>query len=574
MNEISHSNVRRTSALLAIAVTALAMVYSQAAAQDGERIAADLYQFPPASPAELMKAARITQQLDRTGDARAFLRQLLELKLTDDELQALREELGPAPFLDLRKDARLRPESEQLLKIVNAASLSQTRSAQELQDEVKKLATPGSPGARVVTDIVASGEDAIPALLAVDVQTPSGTIANQILVRYARPLRAGLLKQLDGADPAVQVRVLRLLSNTADSQLALRLLRWQFDPAVDSAVSESARVAIEMLSGAESEAATGREAAEILLRKAEAELKEAGTRFSFLNEPPLIRDLTGRNLRAAAVKNAAGLLADAAIVDPPNQRVKIVALVAQCAALDPSLNAEASVVAGRPAEELIVGLKAALELNPEAAIEFLRALQSVLPNETDFIEAGMVLREAIMNPDARVRFLAASIADSLHGEVSASAVSQSLISAKHGSLKPEVVIVSPYDNQLRNLQLVFQDAGFTPAIANTGPIGFEMAAAQMNCELFVLNAESPRWPIAATLANLRADVRTRNTPVVVIGDERFRERVLALAEIHQGVWFMPEPAGTNSLLSKLAQINMPPILLTAEDRAAMKKLAE
>jgi len=96
----------------------------------------------------------------------------------------------------------------------------------------------------------------------------------------------------------------------------------------------------------------------------------------------------------------------------------------------------------------------------------------------------------------------------------------------------------------------------------------------MTCELFVLDAESPLWPIATTIANLRADIRTRNTPIVVIGQERFNARVLALGKIHQGVWFIPEPAGSLSLLQKLSQKNLPANVLTSEDRATMKKLAE
>jgi hypothetical protein len=80
--------------------------------------------------------------------------------------------------------------------------------------------------------------------------------------------------------------------------------------------------------------------------------------------------------------------------------------------------------------------------------------------------------------------------------------------------------------------------------------------------------------MATTVANLRADIRTRNTPVVIIGHPRFQDRVTALAEIYEGVWFISEPAGTESLLSKMAQANIPPAALTAEDRAAIKSLAE
>ena len=85
---------------------------------------------------------------------------------------------------------------------------------------------------------------------------------------------------------------------------------------------------------------------------------------------------------------------------------------------------------------------------------------------------------------------------------------------------------------------------------------------------------SRRWPIATTLANLRADIRTRHTPVVVIGHPRFEARVLALSGTYPGLWFVSEPVGSESLLEKLVQKNLSGHALSLEDRVAMKQLAQ
>jgi CheY-like chemotaxis protein len=227
-------------------------------------------------------------------------------------------------------------------------------------------------------------------------------------------------------------------------------------------------------------------------------------------------------------------------------------------------------------DDLLNALEVALDLQCfDAAASFLRAFPKNSADSAFNSRAPRVLSEALKSPDARVRTLAARIARTrFSGQCSSSTVSRTFLAAKNGSLKSEIVIVSPDDSQLRTLQAVFQDAGFTADIAETGPDGFQLAASQLNCELFVLQAESPIWPMATTVANLRADVRTRNTPVVIIGHPRFQDRVAALAEIYDGVWFISEPAGTESLLSKMAQTNIPPAALTAEDRAAIKALAE
>jgi len=539
-----------------------------------KRIAADLYQFPPTSSVELLEAARITLMLDRPGDAKAFLRQILNGQLGENELRELREQVGPAPFLDLRRDPRLRPESEELLAAVNAASRAKTWSAEELQEYVQKLPVPGSVGANAASELMASGEAALPALLAVELGTPAGNVADKLLRGEAYNLRSGLLRQLNNADPDRQVRVIRLLQSTGQPDIAVRLLRWQFDPTVSPAVSNVAREAIAVLTESPAVISSGAEAADFLVQNATLLLRESAERFSSLDEADAVRRVAGRNLRLAALNDARVMLTDAVVVDPANERALIGSFVAECAMVNSSLTTGPTVAAGKSSAELLVGLSVALELHPVAAIELLKGLKSVSAADSDLIEAGRVLQNALLHPDARVRLLAATTRSQLPAEVSGVSVLRSLVATKNGSLKPEIVIVSPDVDQLRTLQLVFQDAGFAPQIASTGPEGFEIAAAQMTCELFVLNAETPLWPIATTLANLRADIRTRNTPVVVIGHERFHARVLALSRIHQGVWFIPEPAGGVSLLTKLAQKNLPAHVLTAEDRSAMKKLAE
>jgi CheY-like chemotaxis protein len=149
-----------------------------------------------------------------------------------------------------------------------------------------------------------------------------------------------------------------------------------------------------------------------------------------------------------------------------------------------------------------------------------------------------------------------------------------VLSARKGSVKPEVVIVDNDVRQARDLQTVLKSANYSPETAETAAEGFELAVSQMNCELFILNAESPGWTLPMTLANLRADARTRNTPIVVIGPQRFASRMAALGEIYPGTWFVPEPVGKDSLNIHLEMLNLPGIVLTPADRAVLKKLAE
>jgi PleD family two-component response regulator len=188
--------------------------------------------------------------------------------------------------------------------------------------------------------------------------------------------------------------------------------------------------------------------------------------------------------------------------------------------------------------------------------------------------AESALRTALNSPDPRIRMLACDVAMNVaHTDISSPAVQRTLTSVREGSLKPEAVVVDSNDTSLRNLDEALEDAGFAVATSQTGQDGFDAAVRQMNCELILVAAESAGWPLATTLANFRSDVRTRNVPIVVIGPDRFAARVSRLSEIHPGIWFLPEPAGIETLVPRLDSLLLPPYLLSLEDRAAMKQLA-
>ena len=617
-------------------------------------IAPDLYQFPPSTPAELLRAARTTLRFDRVGDSRAFLRRILELQLGDTELTELRRKAGIDVFLELRQDSRLQPEAEQLLKSINAASKAKIRSAEELTEFVKNLPVPGSVGENAATELLTAGDAAVPVLLSADESTEAGQLANKLLSTQAASLKYAYLKELPAADSTTKTKLLGFIGQSGDSNLAIHLLRWQFDSGLDSNVSEAARDAIRDLRAPESSIESSTQAVEHLLRTAESLISTSHKRFASLDSsslattaaesspsvlPLLEQDIriiafqkesnaaqsylrsleigeieadnstnyataltdakarvkaateqleTGiaerqsllKSLQSSAITRTDELarnhLTDALTLDPNNAKARLLMMVVTASAAEPTPESGGEAPPEVTNDDLLSALEVAQDLQCfDAAASFLRAFPKNSAESAFNSRAPRVLSEALKSPDARVRTLAARIARTrFSGQCSSATVSRTFLAAKNGSLKSEIVIVSPDDSQLRTLQAVFQDAGFTADIAETGPDGFQLAASQLNCELFVLQAESPIWPMATTVANLRADVRTRNTPVVIIGQPRFQDRVAALAEIYDGVWFIPEPAGTESLLSKMAQTNIPPAALTAEDRAAIKALAE
>lgn len=565
------------------AVACLIGIASQTLAQDSTKsdtsIAPDLFQFPPETPEKIIEAALLTRKLDRQDDARRFLRKLLDLQLGETELKALRQRLGAGPFLELSADQKLQPEARELLQVINTASRPQPLSVGQLQELIQALATPGEGATNAVEAIVANGDSSAAALLAADPATPAGKIAEQVLKMHAREMRYGLMTELSVADAADRSRIVQLLAGTADPNLAVNLLRWQFDPASDAAVRDAAAIAVERLSKGSLKVSTAEEASELLTQRGEALLKTAAGRFAKFRDPQIIDELNARDRRAEFLNDATAFLTDAVALDSANTHAGTLLLVAKSAVTDPALTAAASAATNQEIAMLASALHAAIDIgDATAGIEILRAMKSSVFTSVgaDVMDAaGSALKQAVNSPDPRIRFLAVDVATNVaHIQINAAAVERTLKSIRTGSLKPEAVIVDSNDRSLRDLDVALENAGFTVALSQTGQDGFDAAVLQMNPELILIDAESAGWPLATTLANFRADLRTRNTPIVVIGPERFVGRVERLSEIHPGIWFLTEPAGIDTLALRLETLLLPRHLLSPEDRATLKEMAD
>jgi hypothetical protein len=495
---------------------------SSAFGQDGssgsatsERIAADLFQFTPETPAELIQAARTTQLLDRTSDARAFLKKVLDPPLPEDELRAARRELGPSIFLALRLDPRLSPEAEQLLRAINQASRSGA-----------PVSEPGPAESLVEVDGKSVNE-----LL---------ELARHRMVAADDPFAVRV-----GADARTIDDVFETDLHLVDAQRKLENAHFDF--------SES-----------------------LITRE---ELLQAKNNY--------LAALTSRSLpiQQSRLRRSGNLIADARryvtaalAIAPDNEQAQTLALVADCAVVPASLSPDIAptVSAGKSSDQLLAALNDALELNHgPAAVELLRGLATVSTDDLDAERAGRILRTALLNADVRVRQLAARYCASNPSlEVRQAAVEHALQMAKSGVLRAEAVVVTPDDSLLSNLQFALEEIGYAAAGAQTGPAGFDRAANQLNCDLVLVSTRPAVWPLPVLIANLRADVRTQNTPIVVFGNVEEEPRISELSRIYPGVWFIHHPVGLESLATKIHQLRLPASQLTLEDRAALKALSQ
>jgi len=533
------------------------------AGAQGSRAA--MLQFQPETPEQLLSAGQTAWKLDRINDARRYLKQLADRDPQSAELILLRRQQGLSAFLDLQRDQRLHPESQQLLKTMQQAIVQP--DAQVLMQRVSDLSLGGSRAADAVTDLLVAGDAAVPALLAADPALPVGKSAQAFLENHVVDYRAGLLQQLASADAATTVRILLLLGGSAREELVLPLVRWQFH--ADTGISGAATQAVRRLGRGRIHTPTVAAAVELLSNESALILSQSAGHTSGAADPADVQS------GLAGLPLAERLLADAISLQPAASRALRLQQVLVAAGADPLVTAAAGPLAGQPAAEVLQILGTALELGQwPAAIECLRNLsaQTLAPSEA--AAANAVLTAAIGSPDVRVRVLAAVTArrNNLQAGSAVFGAEQVLSVAVQARPQSEAVVIAPDDQLSLVLRQLLEDQKYTVKVAETGPQGFERAVECLHSELIFLSLYPSRWSAATTLANLRADVRTRSCPVVLIGRPSQQSQALALQEIHGNVYFMSEPIGVQSFPSQLRNLNLKS-LLTVEEREYLGSLA-
>ena len=86
----------------------------------------------------------------------------------------------------------------------------------------------------------------------------------------------------------------------------------------------------------------------------------------------------------------------------------------------------------------------------------------------------------------------------------------------NGSI-PAAVVVDPNEQRGGVIAGLVEQLGYRTEFVSTGREGFQIASERGDVELVVLNQNTIRWDLSATIANLRADARTSSIPIVVYG---------------------------------------------------------
>ncbi|MEQ9409070.1 MAG: hypothetical protein RIK87_15145 [Fuerstiella sp.] len=568
--------LRMLTLLCALCLTGIA----RAQPADDQATSDDLFFFRPDTPSRLVRGAVLAERLDRPSLAQGYLQELIDSQPSPEQLLALRSEFGIGTFLRLSARESLLPVSRELLNLINQATTQDPLSANTVELLIPELGQSDQQTRQASLRILTANAAAVEPLLAADQSTRSGQLAALLLEKHARRLRHGLLKALSGADENRQVRILNLLSLTAAPELVPDLLRYQF--AESASVAEAAADTVrQLLPDSAFMISSAAEAADVLVDQALNYVTVAGHPFpqntDRLREQGLAQRLALEAAPdvygAAFLKRAVQLVTHAAAIEPNSDRVSAALLV--CELTEQSwpvrwpdqLAPPAVTVADAPAPAAadVDALKMALGTDNAGAVLSLLMRQdsamSILQHHPELV------RECQLSGDPRVRLLTAALARA--AGVSNTFGRQTIETALTGSDRPEAVVIDSRSGETATAAAVLNDLKYVVGTARSGQRGYEAATSQLNCELILVHSNCLRWSLSDTVANLRADYRTRNTPIVIYGPERNEAATAFLRSTTDGVWFFLQPVSELTFPDQLRLADVTPPRLSSEERAAM-----
>jgi hypothetical protein len=557
--------IHRLVALLALAAVAWfapARVFAQeadrgdsaAAAEPAEKAAApaDPKRSPlaaePKSADELFEATLLMADVARFDLAAMYLDKLLEETPDDDLLMALRDKYGTAAFLKLTNIEPLRTQAVKLLDLSNAAAIRRAGDAARIARLIDALEGDPEDRAEAQAELKALGPYAVPGLLKVlqDAAKPERhESATTALLSMGDAAVPQLLGALDTTREALRVQVIAILGALRSSEALPFLWYPATSPDVSPAVRGAARQALERILKV-----TGPALDRVATEGAAAQLTSAA-RECFRLQRAWKTDESGnvtlwawdagqetivpRQLPPDVASDFTGLrLAREALALAPNERATQVLYLCLALAADIRRSGFDKPIPTGPGTAhdlaLSVGSDVALDVlasafdatRPAVAVAALRVFSQVGTLDQLNLSGSRrsVVAAALDYPDQRVQFAAAVAILQIDPKApfrGATRVVEILKRALGSEGRAQAVVGEVSATRGALVGGFLRDLGYEPVVVTSGRDAFLAAAGRSSVELVVLHPNIIRWALSETMANLRADARTQNIPIVVHG---------------------------------------------------------
>jgi CheY-like chemotaxis protein len=569
----------------------------------------------PKTPRDLVESAVLMANLGRNDLARRYLEKLLEeinAAPSDDELLlALRDEFGPAPFLQFARIEGLRLLAETLLDKSNAALKRRAADPAYVAALIERLDDDADERFAAVSELKALGATVVPAMIGILGDAQRAALHQYVLaalVEIGDEAAPPLLAALQSPSAELRVRVLTALGTLRSASLAEHFWHAAFSAQEDPSVRAAARGALALATGASPAAIDriGVHGAALRLRLAAYDYF-LGKRLRKLNEAGLAEVWSwDPNADTAVAASVSPETADESLgllfarqglgLAPDDNKLRVLHLALALGVDQRSVGPDHALPAGEGSAhdmalsqgmtECLAALSESITAGrPFSALGALRTMQRLA--ETAGASAEPPPGPAVQSldyPDPRVQFQAANLILKLDPQSpfrGATRVVEVLARAAATAGKPRAIVGEVSAERAAIVGGMLNELGYETIVTTSGRAAFMAAIERTNVELVVLHPNLIRWSLSETLANLRADRRTAAIPILIHGPSALESRMRHHTRAHRLVAFALLTESPESLkhqfLPLLAQVRTPALnpAEQAQQRAgAVKWLAQ
>ncbi len=559
----------------------------------------------PTTPDEYMDAVLFTMKIARPEAAKKYIEGLLALTPDDATLIGFRARHGTATFLQLTRFSELNPPATELLERLNAASTRQANDPVFLDSVLKNLSGSPREADLAMRDLQHLGAPAASRLVQAAADPNSGVNREQAfiaLTRMGQPAVAPLIGYLNHGDEAQKLLAVEALGWVATKAEVPHLYSTAFSPEGVPGLRESARRSISRLIYKDPDHAGRLEGfgAAAQLRSTAEKLLQGDTTIEADDDGLVavwVRDASSASLvekrvapHSAAIFRAEQFARQSLELAPTDTRTQSVLLNTiltrdiEAAGWEkpipsgPGSAHEVAVLAGSSA--CLEALALANELNDNAAAESLvRALAQ--NGSASLLRTGGrrgAVVAALDHASQRVQFAAAETIlqwDPQQPFSGSGRVVQILARALQSDARANGVVVDPNNARGSQMASFLSEMGYDAQILPTGAAGFEAASSKGDVELAILHLNTIQWDLSPTIANFRADSRTKSLPIAIYGPHGLRGSVEHLLARDPLLTYVEESVLSSGLSHQLkpflAQVEAP--TLSAEQQSHQSKQA-
>jgi hypothetical protein len=501
----------------------------------------------PETPAETLRLATLMADLGRADLAKKHLQAVLASDLDQDALVALADELTQVYFSRLAARKDLAPEGRKLADAVLSAVKQRSEATASVEQLVQGLSAEDERTRdEAVVGLRKAGEAAISPLMAV-LADPARAAEHKrvraVLVSMAGDATRPLLAYLDSSNPKLVVQVIDIFTAARARDSLVWLLAPYASPDSPAQVRAAAGNALKTMVGA---LPTGREASRILTERAQRYLDgKAGMKRDEngmvtlwqWNAKDQRAEAKTYSLVAARAELASRLAGDALAVDPANEKVRRLFLLATLEAAAYEAGLDEAVVVGPGTR-----VARAAEFGPEALLKVLdeamrtghgsaaAAAAQVLGQAATARQALSTsskpspLARALRSSDRRTRTAAVEAIVRLKPTepfAGSSYLPEAMAFLASSKGERRAMVAARNTAEARRIGGFLADMGYEIDTAVTGHELLKKLAESSDYELVLVDVRIDRPPIGILLQQLSQDGRTARLPVGVIGAEGF-----------------------------------------------------